>query len=98
MNGDETGYIPTHLDARERFFIWEVDQVVMFAMAFGVGISLGSGLAGLIVGTLLAWGYGRIKAGKHPRFAIHILYWWLLGKIIISPKTLPSSSIRYFLG
>lgn len=98
MNGDETGYIPTHLDARERFFIWEVDQVVMFAMAFGVGISLGSGLAGLVVGTLLAWGYGRIKAGKHPRFAIHILYWWLPGKIIISPKTLPSSSIRYFLG
>lgn len=98
MNGDETGYIPTFLDARERFFIWEVDQVVMFAMAFGIGIGLGSGLIGLLSGTMMAWAYGRIKAGKHPRFAIHILYWWLPGRMIINPKVLPPSSVRYFLG
>lgn len=95
---DETGYIATFLDARERFFIWEVDQVVMFAMAFGIGIGLGSGLVGIIFGTIAAWGYGRIKAGKHPRFAIHILYWWLPGKLFVSPKVLPPSSRRYFLG
>jgi len=76
MNGDETGYIPTSLDARERFFIWELDQIVMFAMAFGIGISMGSGLVGLIADTVITWGYGRIKAGKHPRFAIHTRPVW----------------------
>lgn len=98
MNGDETGYIPTHLDARERFFIWEIDQVVMFSMMLGFGISLGSGSIGLVLGMFMAWAYGRIKAGRHPRFAIHVLYWWMPGKFFIKAKALPSSSVRYFLG
>lgn len=98
MNGDETGYIPTFLDARERFFIWEIDQVVMFSMAFGFGVGLGSGAVGLVLGAGIAWYYGRLKAGKHPRFVIHILYWWIPAQVLIRPKALPSSSVRYFLG
>lgn len=98
MNGEETGYIPTFLDARERFLFWEVDQIVLAAMLFGIGVGVGASLIGLITGVASAWFYGRIKAGKHPRFAIHVLYWWLPGSVFIKPKALPTSGLRYFLG
>lgn len=98
MNGDETGYIPTSLDARERFLWWEIDQLVLAVMIFGVGLAIGAALAGLIFGPVSAWLYGRMKAGRHPRFAIHVLYWWLPGSLFIQPKSLPPSGLRYFLG
>lgn len=98
MNGDETGFIPTFLDARERFLWWEIDQLVLAIMLIGIGLALGMAMIGLVCGTSAAWLYGRMKAGKHSRFAIHVLYWWLPGSLFIKPKTLPSSSLRYFLG
>jgi conjugal transfer pilus assembly protein TraL len=32
-------------------------------------------VSGCAVGLLLASAYGRAKAGKHPAFALHLLYW-----------------------
>ena len=98
MGGDETGYIPKSLDAQERFLWWEMDQAIIAILMIGVGVIVGAMLSGMVAGSIAAWQYGRLKAGKHPRFALHVLYWWLPSEIFVKPKATPSSSERYFLG
>lgn len=98
MNGDETGYIPKSLDAQERFLWWEMDQLIMATMMTGMGVISGSMLGGIALGFLAAWQYGRLKAGKHPKFAVHALYWWLPSDLFIKTRATPRSDQRYFLG
>jgi conjugal transfer pilus assembly protein TraL len=95
---DETGYIPRSLDAGERFLWWEMDQAIIAITLIGIGVISGSMLFGIIVGCLSAWQYGRIKAGKHPRFAVHALYWWLPSRLFVKTYVTPRSDQRYFLG
>lgn len=97
MDG-ETGYIPKSLDASERFLWWKLDQLIMAIMLIGIGVAAGSITLGVAAGTLSAWQYGRLKAGKHPKFAVHALYWWLPGKLVVKPRATPPSHLRYFLG
>ena len=98
MGGDETGYIPKSLDAQERFLWWEMDQAVIAIMQIGLGVIAGSMLLGIVLGSLAAWQYGRLKAGKHPKFAVHALYWWLPSGLFVKPHATPPSDQRYFLG
>jgi conjugal transfer pilus assembly protein TraL len=98
MGGDETGYIPKSLDAQERFLWWEMDQAIIALMLIGMGVAAGAMLAGIALGSLAAWQYGRLKAGKHPKFAVHALYWWLPSGIFVKPRATPPSDQRYFLG
>lgn len=96
---DETGYIPKYLDAQERFIFWDMDQAVIGLLVMGLGIGAGAMLSGMVAGGVIAWQYGRLKAGKHPRFAVHLMYWWLPPAIAITkPKVTPPSDQRYFLG
>jgi conjugal transfer pilus assembly protein TraL len=55
-------------------------------------------MLGMALGGLAAWQYGRLKAGKHPKFAVHALYWWLPSGLFIRPRATPPSDQRYFLG
>jgi len=98
MGGDETGYIPKSLDAQERFLWWEMDQAIIAIMLLGMGVVSGSMLAGMGLGALAAWQYGRLKAGKHPKFAVHALYWWLPNHLFVKLRATPQSDQRYFLG
>lgn len=98
MGGDETGYIPKSLDAQERFLWWEMDQAIVAIMLIGMGVVAGSMLLGIVLGSLAAWQYGRLKAGKHPKFAVHALYWWLPSGLFVKPHATPPSDQRYFLG
>ncbi|PIV15558.1 MAG: type IV conjugative transfer system protein TraL [Gallionellales bacterium CG_4_10_14_3_um_filter_54_96] len=95
---NEAGYIPRTLDQLEKFLLWEVDQFVIAVMIIGVGVSSGMLLSGLVCGGLAAWQYGKLKAGKHPKFAIHTLYWWLPSDVFAKTQVTPPSHIRYFLG
>jgi conjugal transfer pilus assembly protein TraL len=65
---DEIGYIPKSLEAQERFLWWDFDQAILFLLIMGTGVISGAMLAGMVCGALLAWQYGRIKTGKHPKF------------------------------
>lgn len=96
--GGETGYIPKSLDAGERFLWWELDQAIIALMLVGIGAITGALLTGMTLGALAAWQYGRLKAGKHPKFAVHLMYWWLPSKLFVKTNTLPPSDQRYFLG
>ena len=98
MGSDETGYIPKSLDAPERFLWWDMDQAVLALTLIAMGVIAGSLIGGLALGTLTAWQYGRLKAGKHPKFAIHALYWWLPGGLFVKPSATPPSDKRYFIG
>jgi conjugal transfer pilus assembly protein TraL len=98
MGGDETGYIPKSLDAQERFLWWEMDQAIIALLLIGMGVVAGAMLAGIGLGSLAAWQYGRLKAGKHPKFAVHALYWWLPSGIFVKTRATPPSDQRYFLG
>jgi conjugal transfer pilus assembly protein TraL len=98
MGGDETGYIPKSLDAQERFLWWEMDQAIIAIMLLGMGVISGSMLVGMGLGALAAWQYGRLKAGKHPKFAVHALYWWLPNRLFVMLRATPPSDQRYFLG
>lgn len=96
---DETGYIPKYLDSQERFIFWDMDQAIIGLLVMGMGVAAGAMLSGMVAGAYLAWQYGRVKAGKHPRFAVHLMYWWLPPSIAITkPKVTPPSDQRYFLG
>lgn len=95
---DETGYIPASLDAQERFLWWDLDQALIALMLIGIGVISGSMLSGLAFGAFMAWQYGRFKAGKHPKFAVHALYWWLPAGLFLRPRVTPPSDQRHFLG
>ena len=95
---DETGYIPKSLEAQERFMWWDFDQAILFLLLMGMGVISGAMLAGMVFGGLVAWQYGRLKTGKHPKFALHALYWWLPSRIVIRARATPPSHHRYFLG
>lgn len=98
MNSDETGYIPKSLDAQERFLWWEMDQAIIAIMLVGMGVIAGAMLIGLAAGAVAAWQYGRLKAGRHPKFAVHAMYWWLPSGLFVKPRVTPPSNVRYFLG
>ena len=98
MDENEVGFIPQSLDASERFLWWDLDQLVLFLFMMGIGIQTGYMLSGMMLGGTLAWQYGRMKSGKHSKFALHLMYWWLPSAIFPKMKTLPPSDVRHFLG
>jgi len=98
MSSNETGYIPKSLDAQPRFLWWELDQAILAILLIGMGVVMGSMMLGSVSGMVAAWQYGRLKAGKHPKFAVHALYWWLPSNLFVSTRTTPPSDQRYFLG
>lgn len=92
------GYIPRTLDQQEKFFLWEVDQFVFAVLTTGAGVVSGHMGPGMIAGVVAAYWYGKLKSGKHPKFAIHLLYWWMPPAASIKTKITPPSDCRYFLG
>jgi conjugal transfer pilus assembly protein TraL len=96
---DETGYIPKYLDAQEKFVFWDMDQAIIGLVIMGIGIAGGELMPGLVAGAYAAWQYGRVKAGKHPRFVMHLMYWWLPPQFaFVRRRVTPPSDVRYFLG
>ncbi len=94
----EHGYIPRTLDLQEKFFLWDADQFIAAVLIMGFGVTAGMMISGIVGGVVAAYQYGKFKAGKHPRFAVHAMYWWLPSSIAIKTRFTPESHKRYFLG
>ena len=75
-----------------------LDQAVIAIMLISMGVIAGSMLTGMVMGATAAWQYGRMKAGKHPKFAAHALYWWFPSGLFLKLRATPPSDQRYFLG
>ncbi len=95
---NEIGYIPRTLDKQEQFLLWDIDQFIVAVLLIGIGVSLGMMIGGIVCGSAAAWQYGKLKAGKHAKFAVHSLYWWMPSSMIVKTAVTPPSYQRYFLG
>ena len=78
-------------------FWWDVDVALLMVGAALAGMFSGFFLGGCVLGGLLASAYGRAKAGKHPAFALHLMYWHLPA-FVSGLKRTPPSWQREFLG
>ncbi|MEQ1526681.1 MAG: type IV conjugative transfer system protein TraL [Gallionella sp.] len=94
----EIGYIPRTLDQSEKFFLWEADQFIVAVLMVGLGVSLGMMFSGIAGGVGASYLYGKMKSGKHPKFAAHLMYWWIPAAVFSRTKLTPPSDCRYFLG
>ncbi len=87
--------IPRRLDDAGKFLFWERDVAGIGLLGTLVGVGIGYPLSGLTFGLVLAYGYSKLKAGKHPGIAAHGLY-WLTGWPAL--RALPGSHLRELNG
>ncbi len=92
---DTSHLIPRRLDAAGKFLFWDVDVAAFALLGMLIGLGTGYNLSGLIVGIAMAFAYAKLKAGRHPGMATHLLYWWTG---MPQPKELPGSHLRELNG
>ena len=69
--------IPRHIDAIPQIFFWELDEFLILASVFGVGIAIGGiyTLGGIILGFLAANKFKTYKSNGLPGQLNHIFHW-----------------------
>ena len=94
---DTTFDMPRRLNDPPRMFWWDLDVALLVMAAALAGMITGFFLSGCALGVLLAAAYGRAKSGKHPAYALHILY-WTLPAAVTGLKRTPPSHLREMQG
>lgn len=92
---DLSHYIPRRLDDSGKFLFWDVDVAVVALLGMIIGLATEYRILGVILGVLMAFGYKKLKTGKHPGIAAHLMYWFIGNPV---SKELPPSYIREFNG
>jgi conjugal transfer pilus assembly protein TraL len=92
---DLSHYIPRRLDDASKFLFWELDVAAIALIGILLGIACELPLSGLVLGLVMAFWYSKLKAGRHPGTAIHVLMWFTG---LPAPKVLPKSHLREFNG
>ena len=92
---DLSHYIPRRIDDQPKFLFWDRDIALVCLVGVFAGIATGFPLFGICLGIGAAYGYGKLKTGKHPGMAAHLLYWHTG---IPELKELPPSHIRELNG
>ena len=82
--------IPRRLNDAPRMFWWDLDLALLVLGAALAGMVSGFFLSGCALGVLLALAYGKAKSGKHPAYALHLLYWHLPAGVTGLKRTPPS--------
>jgi conjugal transfer pilus assembly protein TraL len=82
--------IPRRLNDPPRMFWWDLDVSLLVLASALAGMISGFFLTGCALGLLLAAAYGRAKSGKHPAYALHLLYWHLPATVTGLKRTPPS--------
>ena len=82
--------IPRRLNDPPRMFWWDLDVSLLVLASALVGMLCGFFLSGCVIGVLLAAAFGRAKSGKHPAYALHLLYWHLPAAVTGLKRTPPS--------
>ena len=73
---DLSHYIPRRLDDKGKFLFWDLDIAGVALLGMLLGVATEYRVLGLIAGLVMAYGYSKLKAGKHPGMAAHLLYWF----------------------
>lgn len=82
--------IPRRLNDPPRVFWWDLDMALLTLASTLIGMIAGFFVTGCAAGLLLATAYSRAKSGKHPAYALHLLYWNLPPGITGLRRTPPS--------
>jgi len=94
-------YIPRRLDDQWKLGFWDVDIAAPVLLLGIVGWMSGSKLAMVVcigVGLAIARWMNRIKADKHPAFAVHWIYWHLPTTPFTALRATPTSHMRRMVG
>jgi type IV conjugative transfer system protein TraL len=90
------GYIPKNLDNVVRWAFWDIYQGVLFLTFVGIGAIVHQLFLSIILGSVLAWAYGKIASGNPKGFLLRFLYWYF--PFSGGFKSIPESYKRNFLG
>lgn len=94
-------YIPRRLDDQWKIGFWDLDVAAPLVFGLFLGYVAGSKLSfALCVGAgagASRW-ISRIKADKHPAFAMHWLYWHLPTSPLTAMAATPPSHLRRMVG
>jgi conjugal transfer pilus assembly protein TraL len=94
-------YIPRRLDDQWKVGFWDIDVAAPVLFCFFVGYMSGSKMSFVIcmaVGIFLSRWLSRVKADKHPAFAVHWIYWCLPPNPLTSMRVTPPSHLRRMVG
>jgi conjugal transfer pilus assembly protein TraL len=94
-------YIPRRLDDQWKIGFWDIDVAAPVLFMFFAGYLAGNKLAFascIATGLGLARWISRIKADKHPGFALHWLYWHLPTNPVTALRATPPSHLRRMVG
>lgn len=92
---EQSLYVPKRLDAKAKFLLWDFDLVASGCFGFAIGIVVNSFWVGTISSLLCVWCYARVKAGRHPGYGLHWVYWHTPGRMF---KRTPPAARRFFCG
>jgi len=89
--------IPRRLNDPPRMFWWDLDVALLVMGTALAGMLTGFFFSGCALGVLIATAYTRAKSGKHPAYALHLIY-WTLPAAITNLKCTPPSYLREMTG
>lgn len=89
--------VPRSLDEKPQLLFLDMHQLVGMVVCIALGLVGGSLVVGLLVGSLFAKVYARMRSGRHSHFLIHMAYWHLPGWVVRLRCT-PPAYRRLFIG
>lgn len=87
--------IPATLDTPTRILAWTPEQLALVVACIFLGIVMRDVITWIVIGVGLAFLYGKLTGGRHPRYMMHWLYWYT--PIRAGMKATPPSHIREFI-
>ncbi len=94
-------YIPRRLDDQWKLGFWDGDVAAPVLFCFVLGYLSGSKMSFALcmaIGVYLSRWMSRIKADKHPAFAMHWIYWSLPASPLTAMRATPPSHLRRMVG
>ena len=94
-------YIPRRLDDTWKIGFWDADVAVPPLFCFFVGYMSGSKMSFAVcmaIGLYISRWFSRIKADKHPAFALHWIYWHLPSNPLTALRMTPPSYLCRMIG
>lgn len=98
---DADTFIPRRLDDTWKIGLWDLDVAAPVLFCFVMGYAAGSKLSfaiAMAVGIALSRWMSRVKADKHPAFALHWIYWHFPTNPISRMKATPPSEYERMIG
>ena len=94
-------YIPRRLDDSWKIGFWDVEIALPVLFMLMLGYASGSKFGFVVclaAGIFVSRWLSRLKADKHPAFALHWLYWHLPTTPFTAMRATPPSHIRRMVG